>query len=65
MLPGGDGRFGPAGTFGWGGAAGTVWWIGQRQGNMVFMTQLHASDSYPVRDQISAAIEADLKVRQE
>ena len=66
VLPGGDGRFGPAGTFGWGGAAGTVWWIDPaRQGNMVFMTQFMPPDAYPVRDQISAAIEADLKVRQE
>jgi len=62
VLPGSDGRFGPAGTFGWGGAAGTVWWIDPaREGNMVFMTQFMPPDSYPVRDQISAAIEADLK----
>lgn len=66
VLPGGDGRFGPAGTFGWSGAAGTVWWIDPaRQGNMVFMTQFMPPDSYPVRDQIFAAIEADLKLRQE
>ncbi len=66
VLPGGDRRFGPAGTFGWGGAAGTVWWIDPaRQGNVVFMTQFMPPDAYPVRDQISAAVEADLKVRQE
>ena len=66
VLPGGDGRFGPVGSFGWGGAAGTVWWIDPaRQGNVVFMTQFMPPDSYPVRDQISAAIEADLEVRQE
>ena len=63
VLPGGDGRFGPAGAFGWGGAAGTVWWIDPaRQGNVVFMTQFMPPDSYPVREQISAAIEADLSL---
>jgi hypothetical protein len=31
-----------------------------RQGDVVFMTQFMPPNSYPVRDQISAAIEADL-----
>lgn len=78
VLPGGDGRFGTPGTFGWGGAASTVWWIDPaRRGNMVFMTQFMPTDTAgpdqtlglqrraAVRDEISAAIEADLKVRQE
>jgi len=64
VLPGGDGRFGASGTFGWGGAAGTVWWIDPaRRENLVFMTQFMPPDSYPVRDDVSAAIEADLKDR--
>jgi Beta-lactamase class C and other penicillin binding proteins len=64
VVPGGDRRFGPLGSFGWGGAAGTVWWIDPaRRGNMVFMAQFMPPDSYPVRDEIAAAIEADLKQR--
>jgi CubicO group peptidase (beta-lactamase class C family) len=63
VLPGADARFGPAGTFGWGGAAGTAWWIDPaRRGNVVFMAQFMPPDCYPVRDDVSAAIEADLKV---
>jgi CubicO group peptidase (beta-lactamase class C family) len=66
VLPGGDGRFGTPGTFGWGGAAGTVWWIDPaRRGNMVFMTQFMPPDSYPVREEISVAIEADLEHRKD
>jgi CubicO group peptidase (beta-lactamase class C family) len=62
VVPGGDRRFGPVGSFGWGGAAGTLWWIDPaRRGNMVFMAQFMPSDTYPIRDEIAAAIEADLK----
>lgn len=62
VLPGGDRRFGPPGSFGWAGAAGTVWWIDPaRRGNMVFMTQFMPPDTYPIRDEIAAAIKADIK----
>ncbi len=62
VLPGSERRFGPPGTFGWGGAAGTDWWIDPaRRGNVVFMTQFMPGNSYPVRDEITVAIEADLK----
>jgi len=41
--------------------AGTVWWIDPvRRGNVVFMTQFMPPGPYPVRDDIFAAIEADL-----
>ena len=62
VLPGSDSRFGPPGSFGWGGAAGTDCWIDPaRRGNMVFMTQFMPPTSYPVRDELTAAIEADLE----
>lgn len=73
VLPGCDRRFGTPGTFGWGGAASTVWWIDPaRRGNMVFMTQFMPTDTAgadqelglqrraAVRDEILAAVEADL-----
>ena len=61
VLPGSESRFGPPGTFGWAGAAGTVWWIDPaRRGNMVFMTQFMPPNSYPVQEEVSAAIETDL-----
>ena len=76
VLPGGDGRFGTPGTFGWGGAASTDWWIDPaRRGNVVFMTQFMPTDTpgadqslgqqrrAAARDEFSAAIEADLEHR--
>ncbi len=61
VLSGSDHRFGPPGSFGWGGAAGTDWWIDPaRQGNMVFMTQFMPPPSYNLRNDITAAVEADL-----
>jgi CubicO group peptidase (beta-lactamase class C family) len=61
VLPGSDRRFGTPGSFGWGGAAGTDWWIDPaRRGNVVFMTQFMPPTSYPVRGELTAAIEADL-----
>ena len=62
VLPGADRRFGPAGSFGWAGAAGTYWWVDPaRRGQVVFMTQFMPPTSYPVREELSAAVEADLK----
>jgi CubicO group peptidase (beta-lactamase class C family) len=62
VLPGSDRRFGPTGSFGWGGAAGTDWWIDPaRRGHVVSMTQFMPPTSYPVRNELAAAIEADLK----
>lgn len=61
VLPGADRKFGPPGSFGWGGAAGTLWAIDpHRQGNMVFMSQHMPPEAYPIREEITAAIEADL-----
>jgi CubicO group peptidase (beta-lactamase class C family) len=62
VLPGSDQRFGPAGSFGWGGAAGTLWAIDPlRRGNMVLMTQHMPPDTYPIRQEMAAAIDSDLK----
>lgn len=61
MLDGTYRRFGAPGSFGWGGAARTLWRIDPaRQGNMVFMSQHMPPDSYPIREDLTAAIEADL-----
>lgn len=63
-LPAGaDPRLGPAGSFGGGGAAGTLWRVDPaRRGIMVFMTQImgYPPDAYPIPDQLAAAIETDL-----
>lgn len=62
VLPGSDRRFGPPGRFGWGGAAGTDWWIDPaRRGNVVFMTQFMPPTSYPIREELGSAIESDLE----
>jgi len=54
-------RFGSPGSFGWGGAAGTIWQIDPaRRGNMVFMSQ-HMPPETSLREDVAAAIEADLK----
>jgi CubicO group peptidase (beta-lactamase class C family) len=61
-LQGANRRFGPVGSFGWGGAAGTLWRIDPaRRGNIVFMSQYMPPDTYPVREDMPAAVEADLK----
>jgi CubicO group peptidase (beta-lactamase class C family) len=55
-------RVGQTGTFDWGGAAGTLWMIDpQRRGNMVFMSQHMPPETYPIRGDLQAAIEADLR----
>jgi CubicO group peptidase (beta-lactamase class C family) len=62
VLSGGYTRFAPPGSFGFGGAAGTLWFIDPaRRGNRVFMTQLMPPHPYPIRDDMAAAVEADLK----
>jgi CubicO group peptidase (beta-lactamase class C family) len=62
VLNGTNRRFGPPGSFGWGGAAGTLWRIDPaRRGNMVFMSQHMPPETYPIREDFAAAIEADLK----
>lgn len=62
VLHGNNRRFGPVGSFGWGGAAGTLWRIDPaRRGNMVFMSQHMPPETYPIREEMAAAIGADLK----
>jgi CubicO group peptidase (beta-lactamase class C family) len=61
-LKGSNRRFGPIGSFGWGGAAGTLWRIDPaRRGNMVFMSQHMPPDSHLIGEGMADAIEADLK----
>lgn len=55
-------RVGATGTFDWGGAAGTLWQIDpQRRGNMVFMSQHMPPETYPIREDMRAAVESDLR----
>ena len=62
VLRGSNRRFGPVGSFAGGGAAGTLWLIDpSRRGNMVFMSQHMPPNSYPIREDMADAIEADLK----
>jgi CubicO group peptidase (beta-lactamase class C family) len=57
-----DGRNGPAGTFGWAGAAGTIWRVDPtRQVNSVFLTQFMPPTSYSIWDEFPAALEEDLR----
>ncbi len=66
VLNGASRRFGAPGSFIFGGAAGTFWRIDPaRRGNLVFMSQHMPPDSYPFREDMTAAIEADLKRAQE
>jgi CubicO group peptidase (beta-lactamase class C family) len=61
VVNGTNRRFGPPGSFAWGGAAGTLWRIDPaRRGNMVFMSQHMPPIATPFED-MAAAIEADLK----
>jgi len=62
VINGSNRRFGPSGSFGWGGAAGTLWRIDPaHRGNMVFMSQHMPPDTYPIREDMADAIKADLK----
>jgi len=49
------------GSYGWGGAAGTSFWIDPRRRAMVtLMTQFMPQDGYPIRRELRDAIRADL-----
>jgi len=55
-LPGEE----PAGSFGWGGAAGTTFWVDPKNGVAVtFMAQFFPSDAYPTASQVRRAFYAD------
>lgn len=50
-----------AGTFGWGGAAGTVGFVNLKQGlRATMMTQYMPSDTYPLTEEFTKAVLADL-----
>ncbi|MEO0689290.1 MAG: serine hydrolase domain-containing protein, partial [Pseudomonadota bacterium] len=50
------------GTFGWGGAAGTLGAVDYKLGlRTALWTQYMPSDSYPIRDEYLTALEADIK----
>lgn len=56
-----ESRFGSPGSFGWGGAAGTLWSVDPgKKTQMVYMVQHFPSDAYKTADLLSAAIKADL-----
>ena len=56
-----ESRFGSPGSFGWGGAAGTLWSIDPaRQTQTVYMVQHFPSDAYKTADLLAAAIKVDL-----
>jgi CubicO group peptidase (beta-lactamase class C family) len=45
------------GTYGWGGAASTAFWVDPVEDlSVVFMTQLLPSSTYPLRSQLKALI---------
>jgi CubicO group peptidase (beta-lactamase class C family) len=49
------------GSYGWGGAAGTSFWIDPRRRTMVtLMTQFMPQDGYPIRRELRDAIRADM-----
>jgi len=53
-------------SFGWGGAAGTLGAVDYKLGlRTALWTQYMPSDSYPIRDEYLAALEADLKAMKE
>jgi CubicO group peptidase (beta-lactamase class C family) len=50
-----------AGTYGWGGAAGTVGFVDMKRGlRATMMTQYMPSDTYPLTDEFTKAVLADL-----
>jgi CubicO group peptidase (beta-lactamase class C family) len=58
---GAGGRVYPNGNFGWGGAAGTIWWNdAAREGFVMFMTQHMPPHPFPLYEQVGAAVDADL-----
>jgi CubicO group peptidase (beta-lactamase class C family) len=47
----------PEGTFSWGGAASTAFWVDPvEEVCVVFMTQLLPSTTYPIRPQLQAGV---------
>jgi len=59
---GGYTHLAPPGSFGFGGAAGTFWFIDPaRGGNRVFMAQHMPPHPAAIREEVAAAIESDLK----
>lgn len=64
-LPGSKQTFGSPGTFSGTSAASSFWWIDpSRRGTVVFMTQVMmglSSATFPLPNELGAAIEADLK----
>ena len=60
VIPGTPGGS-PIGSYGWGGAAGTLFSIDPaKAGLMVFMTQYMPAEAYPIRPELSRAIIQDL-----
>lgn len=61
VLPGVRSHLGPPGTLSHGGAAGTLWLVDfERRGNFVFMSQHMPPGTYPIWEETTAAIAADL-----
>jgi CubicO group peptidase (beta-lactamase class C family) len=61
VIPTTEGANDSVGSYGWGGAAGTSFWIDPRRRTMVtLMTQFMPQDGYPIRRELRDAILADL-----
>lgn len=61
VLPGDRSTIGPAGSYGGGGSAGTLWGVDPgRRGRWMFLSQHMPPETYPIRQELAAAIEADL-----
>jgi CubicO group peptidase (beta-lactamase class C family) len=61
VVAAGGHKFGPPGSFGWGGAAGTLWRIDPaRQANLVFTIQHMPPHPFDLYEAVGAAVETDL-----
>lgn len=61
VIPATTGANDSVGSYGWGGAAGTSFWIDPRRRTMVtLMTQFMPQDGYPIRRELRDAIRADM-----
>jgi CubicO group peptidase (beta-lactamase class C family) len=57
LDPAANGAIGSAGTISWGGAASTIFWVDPTEDlEVVFLTQLVPSNTYPIRRQLQAAV---------
>lgn len=57
----GESRLGSPGSFGWGGAAGTLWYVDPaKRTQMVYMVQHLPGEAYKTADRLGTAIRADL-----